>query len=178
MLLQRYTNTLQIVFANVASQSMQPETIDPSQSPSTPQAAPCSCKEAATSNTSTIRTQAVPATQGSASPTSFHQQTQQPSVLLVSQQRSADSAELPDHISNTSATQSADGSDQRLSEPHDACLATANREEGEERGRTTGQIGGYSWQLPVGVTQDECIMLWVGPESVPILTHLHLTFNK
>lgn len=61
----------------------------------------------------------------------------------------------------------------------DACLTTASSEgRGEEEGRATGQIGGYRWQLPAGVKQDECIMLWVGPDTVPTLTHLHLTFNK
>lgn len=76
-------------------------------------------------------------------------------------------------------TPDAEGKDQLLSEPPDVSLATASSEEkDEERGQNTGQIGGYSWQLPAGVTQEECIMLWVGPDSVPTLTHLHLTFNK
>jgi len=48
----------------------------------------------------------------------------------------------------------------------------------EEHVASSGQIAGYSWQLPPGVKQDACIMMWIGADDVPALTHLHLTFNK
>lgn len=43
---------------------------------------------------------------------------------------------------------------------------------------SSGHIAGYSWQLPPGAKQDECIMVWVGSDDVPALTHLHLTYSK
>ncbi|KAL3143282.1 hypothetical protein ABBQ38_002125 [Trebouxia sp. C0009 RCD-2024] len=173
-----FTNTLQIVFANVAAQSMQPAAPDRSHSPNS-QAAACSCKEAAASTASTAPSEAAPATPTCATPSSSHHQPQQPSAVLVPPQQAAHSVALPYHNNKTSMTPDAEGKDQLLSEPPDVSLATASSEEkDEERGQNTGQIGGYSWQLPAGVTQEECIMLWVGPDSVPTLTHLHLTFNK
>ena len=41
-----------------------------------------------------------------------------------------------------------------------------------------GQIAGYTWTLPAGVQQEDCVMIWVGPEDAAALTHLQLTFNK
>ena len=104
---------------------------------------------------------------------------QYPSALSLPQQQPAHSAILPEPSNNTGATQAGDDGEQRPSVLSDACLATASSEvRNEEDGPVNGQIGGYRWQLPAGVTQDECIMLWVGPDTVPTLTHLHLTFNK
>lgn len=176
--LQSFTNTLQIVFANVAAQSMEP-TAPKRRHPPNSQAAACSCKEAAAGTTSSTPSEAAPETAGCATPSSSNQQPLQPSALLVPQQQSAHSVALPDHTNKTSTTSGAEARDQQLSEPPGVCLVTASSEQkGEEQGRSTGQIGGYSWQLPAGVTQEECIMLWVGSDSVPTLTHLHLTFNK
>lgn len=42
----------------------------------------------------------------------------------------------------------------------------------------TGQIAGYTWTLPPGMQQEDCVMMWVGPEDAAALTHLQLTFNK
>lgn len=100
-------------------------------------------------------------------------------MATLPQQQSAHGTAVPDFSDSTSGAQAAGGGGQHLRESPDVCLATASSEEkGQQDGHITGQIAGYSWQLPAGVTQDECIMLWVGPETVPTLTHLHLTFNK
>ena len=59
------------------------------------------------------------------------------------------------------------------------CLATSSSLQHEEAvASISGHIAGYSWQLPPGVSQGECIMMWVGPDTTSALTHLHLTFNR
>ena len=167
MLLQNFSNTLQVVFADAEAHSMQP--VSPGPSASAPQAAACSCNGAAASNDRSAIPSGMAHSANSCVGDPTCQQTQQP----------AHSATLSERSNSTGATQAADGGAQCPSVPCDASLATASSEgRGEAEGRVTGQIGGYRWQLPAGVTQDECIMLWVGPDTVPTLTHLHLAFNK
>ena len=178
VLLQNFSNTLQVVFADVPAHSMQP--VCPEPSTTAPQAAACSCRGAAPSNNSSAMPSETAHSTNSFANDPANQQTQQPPAVLLSQQQPGHSAILPERNHNTGAALATGSSMQRppgvLS---DACLATASSEGiGEEDGRVTGQLGGYRWQLPAGVTQDECIMLWVGPDTVPTLTHLHLTFNK
>lgn len=177
VLLQNFRHTLQVVFADVAAHSMQPLSSEPSTS--APQAAACSCKAAATSNVSSAMPSETAHPRNSCPSNPACQQTQQPPALPLSQQQPAHSATLPQRSNTPGAKQAADDGEQRPSASSDASLATASSAgRGEEQGRVTGQIGGYRWQLPAGVTQDECIMLWLGPDTVPTLTHLHLTFNK
>lgn len=45
-------------------------------------------------------------------------------------------------------------------------------------GCVTGQIAGYTWTLPAGMQQEDCVMMWIGPQDAAALTHLQLTFNK
>ena len=62
-----------------------------------------------------------------------------------------------------------------------ASLRTAGadlHDHNDDSAASSGQMAGYSWQLPPGVKQDACIMMWIGADDVPALTHLHLTFNK
>ena len=48
----------------------------------------------------------------------------------------------------------------------------------DDGGCGRGQIAGYTWTLPAGVQQEDCVMIWIGPEDAAALTHLQLTFNK
>ena len=174
VVLQNFSNTLQVVFADVAAHSMQPLSSEPSTS--APQATACACEGAATSKDSSAMPTEIahPTSSCAGDPVCQH-----PPALSLSQQQPAHSATLPERSNTTGTTQAADGGEQHVSVSSDACLAPASSEgRGEEEGQATGQIGGYRWQLPAGISQDECIMLWVGPDTVPTLTHLHLTYNK
>lgn len=179
LLLQNFSNTLQVVFADVGAYSMQPASPEPSKPP--PPAAACACKPAATSNSSDMPPEAANPTDSSGTGHSAGQaqQAQQSPALPLPHQQPAYSHTPPLPGNSPSTTDAADGNNQRPMVLSDASLATASSDKrGEEQGRDVGQIAGYRWQLPAGVTQDECIMLWVGPDTVPTLTHLHLTFNQ
>jgi len=74
-----------------------------------------------------------------------------------------------------------DSAHEQSSQEAYASLRTAGAEPqnyDEDKAASSGQIAGYSWQLPPGMKQDACIMMWIGADDVPALTHLHLTFNK
>ena len=186
VLLQKFSNTLQVVFADVEAHSMQPASPEPSTS--SPQAAVCACKAATTSNSSEMPSEAASPTNSSgighsAGQAQQAQQTKQaqqsPAAPLPHQQPAHSLTPPPPPSSHLCTTDAADSNNQPPMGSSDACLATASSaDRDEEEGRVAGQIAGYRWQLPAGMTQDECVMLWVGPDTVPTLTHLHLTFNK
>ena len=177
VLLQSFDNTLQVVFANVTAQSMDPP-VAVSDQPATPaiQAA-CSCKAATTSNGSVTSAEAAADAPPHTNPNAqTHKQpldTDSTSGLLP-----AHDTALPDQKTPAGATQ-LNCLEQRMHGSSGACLATANSQQlDNEDENLRGQIAGYSWQLPNGVRQEECVMVWVGPDTVPALLHLHLTFNR
>ena len=56
--------------------------------------------------------------------------------------------------------------------------AGAGRFRHDPAASSSGCLAGYSWQLPPGTQQEDGTMVWVGPDDVPTLMHLHLAFNK
>ncbi len=175
LVLQNYSSTLQIVFADVKLRSLDPPSIAPPQSGSTPKAATCSCKVTSTGSVpiSTTASQSIsgvttlpPPATGACPVSTAARPSAEPQHDLHMSVRDNDAA--------------VGDSDQRPVQSADtgSTLAGSAMQPPEEQASSSGSIAGYSWQLPSGAKQAECIMVWVGPSDVPALTHLHLTFNK
>ena len=83
--------------------------------------------------------------------------------------------------SNTDGMHNARGHQQQSSEANQcyaAAEASTSSTSSDADGCMSGQIAGYTWRLPAGVQQEDCVMMWVGPQDAAALTHLQLTFNK
>ena len=177
VLLQSFDNSLQIIFANVTAQSMDPPATPPDHPAKSATPSACSCKAATTSNGSVTSAEtagdvpphALPTGQTSRCPSD----TDPTSSLLP-----AHNTALPDQ-SNSAGAADHNCPEQLEHNSSGACSATANNSQlDKDDENVRGQIAGYSWQLPNGARQEECIMVWVGLDTAPTLTHLHLTFNR
>ncbi|KAL0034135.1 hypothetical protein WJX79_011070 [Trebouxia sp. C0005] len=181
---QSYTNTLQIVFADVKSQAMEPNAKISSETAIQPQPAPCYCKASSKgSMPPSVSTSADPDRQKipfhAASPTSNEAAPDSAKALSRTPSELGVSNTTPE--SNAAEPRVFDSAHEQSSQGAYASLRAADAEvhhQDDERAASSGQIAGYSWQLPPGVNQDACIMMWIGADDVPALTHLHLTFNK
>ncbi len=185
LLVQSYTNTLQIVFADVKSQTMEPHATASSEAATQPQPAPCSCKASSKGSmppgapTSAELPRHGTSQAHAASPTS--NEAEPNSVKIVSSTPSEHGPSSPTSKSIAAESRNVDSAHEQSSQGAHASMGTAGAEShshDEEHVASSGQIAGYSWQLPPGVKQDACIMMWIGADDVPALTHLHLTFNK
>ena len=184
ILLQSYTNTLQIVFADVKSQNMEPHATASSEPATQPQPAPCSCTVSSKgSMPPSAPTSAGLPRQGTpahvASPTS--NEAEPDAAKTVSSTSLEHGLSSPTSESAAANPRAADSAHEQSSLEAYASLGTAGAEPHnhiDENAASSGQIAGYSWQLPPGVKQDACIMMWIGADDVSALTHLHLTFNK
>ena len=184
ILVQSHTNTLQIVFADVKSQTMEPQATALSEAATQPQPAPCSCKASSEGsvppsapNSAELRRQATPAQ--AASPTS--NEAAPDAAKTVPSTPSKNGLSSPTSESIAAEPRVVDSAHEQSSQEACASLGTAGaepRSHDDANAASSGQIAGYSWQLPPGVKQDACIMMWLGTDDVPALTHLHLTFNK
>ena len=113
-----------------------------------------------------------------ASPTS--NEAEPNSVKIVSSTPSEHGPSSPTSKSIAAESRNVDSAHEQSSQEACASLGTAGAEprSNDDEIASSRQIAGYSWQLPPGMKQDACIMMWVGADDVPALTHLHLTFNK
>lgn len=184
-LVQSYTDTLQVVFADVKSQTMEPRATALSEAATQPQPAPCSCKASSKGSVpySTPTSADLPRQETSqahaASQTS--NEAEPKSAKTVSSTPSEHGPSSPTSESVAANPRNADSAHEQSSQGAYASWGTAGAElhnQDDDKAASSGQIAGYSWQLPPGVKQDACIMMWIGADDVPALTHLHLTFNK
>jgi len=183
LLMQSYTNTLQIIFADVKSQTMEPYATASSEAATQPQPAPCSCKASSKGSVppSTPLAADLPR-QGSpaqaASPTS--NEAAPDAAKTVSSTPSEKGLSISTSGGIAAEPRIVDSAHEQSSQEACASLGTAGAEprSNDDEIASSRQIAGYSWQLPPGMKQDACIMMWVGADDVPALTHLHLTFNK
>ena len=182
--LQSYTNTLQLVIADVSQRSMDPPVKPVSQTEMSSQSAPCTCKVASSGQ--------LPSSAAATDTDICSRSSSAAEIMSNSNLEAQSSAEV--HASPTRVSPANRGhvALSQLATPSMTChrdeqsLGTTDTEsqtEGstlssKEEASSSGQIAGYSWQLPAGVRLEECIMMWVGPDHVPALTHLHLTFSK
>ena len=183
-LVQSYTNTLQIVFADVKLQTVEPHATASSEAATQLQPVPCPCKASSKgsmpSSTPTAADhprQGVPA--HAASQTS--NEAEPDSAKTVSSVPSEHGLSSPTSEGIAADPRTVDSAHEQSSQEAYASLRTAGAEPqnyDEDKAASSGQIAGYSWQLPPGMKQDACIMMWIGADDVPALTHLHLTFNK
>ena len=149
-----------------------------------PQPAPCYCKASSKgSMPPSVSTSADPDRQKipfhAASPTSNEAAPDSAKALSRTPSELGVSNTTPE--SNAAEPRVFDSAHEQSSQGAYASLRAADAEvhhQDDERAASSGQIAGYSWQLPPGVNQDACIMMWIGADDVPALTHLHLTFNK
>ncbi|DBA75064.1 TPA: hypothetical protein ACH3X1_010397 [Trebouxia sp. C0004] len=179
---QSYTDTLQIVFADVKLQSMEPHATAPSERATQPQPVPCSCKASSRGSmplsaptAADLPRQGIPAHGGRTN------EAEPDSAKTLSSTPSEDGLSTPTSESIAADSRTVDNAHELSSQGAYASLRTAGADlhtHDGESAASSGQIAGYSWQLPPGVKQDSCIMMWIGADDVPALTHLHLTFNK
>ena len=184
LLVQSSTNTLQIVFADVKLQSLEPHATASSEPAAQPQPLPCSCKASSKGSmppsaptAADLPRQAIPA--HAASPSS--NEAEPDSAKTVSSTPSDHGRSSPTSESIAAEPRIVDSAHEQSSHGAYASLRTAGADlhsHDDDKAASSGQIAGYSWQLPPGVKQDACIMMWIGADDVPALTHLHLTFNK
>lgn len=129
--------------------------------------------------TSLPQTTAPDASSDSAELAPSNSSTAQPAVDQQQANLGASSAQQVD--SNTESVCGTSRLQQQFSETQQsdvAVEAATSTTSSDANGCVSGQIAGYTWRLPAAVQQEDCVMMWLGPQDAAALTHLQLTFNK
>lgn len=168
---------MQVAFANVKQQSLEPPSRATQQPTHPTQLAACSCKTGSNGSPPFAASDAA-ATSATAAPLTPNGAEAAISQPVLSTQVAQNDSHLTKDKGSAERRDVSNAAEQSSDRGCEGVHVEGAAPQAHDGDTSSGHIAGYSWQLPPGAKLDECIMVWVGSDDVPALTHLHLTYSR